>query len=75
MDEMIDKLLDHYRITEVLGRGGMGVVYKAVDENLHRNVALKMMKPALAQDTKFIKRFDKEARSQASLQHPNIVRI
>lgn len=75
MADMIGKVIDNYRILEILGRGGMGVVYKAMDEGLHRVVALKMLNPFYAQDENFLIRFRREARSQAQLEHPNIVRI
>jgi serine/threonine-protein kinase len=75
MEDMIGKVIDNYRILEILGRGGMGVVYKAMDEGLHRVVALKMLNPFYVQDENFLIRFRREARSQARLEHPNIVRI
>ncbi|MGH1362481.1 MAG: protein kinase domain-containing protein [Calditrichia bacterium] len=75
MEEMLNKQFDEYRIVDVLGKGGMGIVYKAFDENLRKYVALKMMNPVLARDDKFMRRFDKEAQSQAQLDHRNIVRV
>ena len=50
MDSLIGKTVDNYKIIEVLGRGGMGVVFKALDTNLEKLVALKMIDPFLARD-------------------------
>jgi len=62
-------------IVEMLGQGGMGVVYKAVQRNLGRTVALKVLSPQLSDDPEFVERFTREARALASLSHPNIVGI
>jgi predicted Ser/Thr protein kinase len=75
MDPMIGKTIDSYQILEVLGRGGMGVVYKAVDTTLDRDVAIKMMDVLIASDPNFLKRFQSEAKALAKLQNPNIVSI
>jgi hypothetical protein len=64
-----------YRIEETLGRGGMGVVYRGVHERLHRTVAIKALAPELTQQPEFEERFFSEARTQARLQHPNIVSV
>jgi YVTN family beta-propeller protein len=64
-----------YRIESVIGRGGMGVVYRATDLSLERPVALKLVAPELAQDELFRRRFLKEPRLAASLDHPNVVPI
>ena len=64
-----------YEILSILGRGGMGVVYKATDPGLDRLVAIKMMTVGYAEDPELLKRFYREARSTASLQHPNIVTV
>lgn len=72
---IIGKVIDNYKITEVLGKGGMGVVYKATDMTLDRDVALKMMDARLASDENFLKRFQSEAKALARLQNPNIVGI
>src|SRR5215203_4382503 len=66
--------LSHYRIVEALGAGGMGVVYRAVDERLNRTVALKVIGRDVA-DADQRRRFLKEARSASSFTHPNIVTI
>ena len=64
-----------YRIESVVGRGGMGVVYRATDLSLQRPVALKLVAPELAGDELFRRRFLKEPRLAASLDHPNVVPI
>lgn len=65
----------HYRITGKLGEGGMGAVYRAVDEKLNREVAVKVLPPALAHDADYIARFQREAQTLAALNHPNIATI
>ncbi len=72
---MIGSTVGDYRITEKLGEGGFGVVWKAVELTLDRAVALKTMDAVLAQDAKFRERFFAEAKVQAKLVHPNIVTI
>src|SRR5437870_6637690 len=64
-----------YRIEELIGRGGMGVVYRATDLRLERPVALKLIAPELAGDARFRERFLRESRLAASLDHPNVVPI
>jgi YVTN family beta-propeller protein len=64
-----------YRIEELIGRGGMGVVYRAYDLRLKRPVALKLVAPALAQDERFRERFMRESDLVMSLEHPNVVPI
>jgi serine/threonine-protein kinase len=64
-----------YRIEEVAGRGGMGVVYRAQHKHLGRTVALKLLNPELAASEEFRERFIREARAAAELEHPNIVPV
>ena len=64
-----------YRVESLVGRGGMGVVYRAWDMSLDRRVALKLIAPELAQDERFRTRFLRESRLAASLDHPHVVPI
>ncbi len=75
MDPMIGKKIESYEIQEILGRGGMGVVYRARDIKLDRDVAIKMMDLQFASDPNFLKRFQSEAKALARLQDPHIVSI
>jgi len=68
-------LSQKYDIIEVIGRGGMATVYKAIQRNLNRTVALKVVHPNLVHDSEFLSRFHREAQMAASLNHPNIVMI
>jgi serine/threonine-protein kinase len=65
----------HYRITAKLGEGGMGAVYRATDTKLNRDVAIKILPPAFAEDAARMQRFEREAQLLASLNHPNIAAI
>ena len=69
---MVPETLSHYRIIEEIGRGGMGVVYKALDLKLNREVALKVLRPELVTDSARKQRFVQEARAAAALTHPGI---
>lgn len=72
---MIGKTLLHYRITKELGKGGMGIVYKADDTKLHRTVAIKILSADLVGDEKARMRFMREARAASSMDHPNICTV
>jgi eukaryotic-like serine/threonine-protein kinase len=72
---MTVQTLGHYRIIEKIGFGGMGDVYRASDEQLGREVAIKLLKPELASDQDRLRRFQQEARAAAALNHENIVAV
>lgn len=67
--------IDGYRIEDVIGRGGMGTVYRAVDTGLEKHVAVKVIAPHLAEDPTFLARFQSEAKALARLDAPGIVRV
>jgi serine/threonine protein kinase len=71
----IGKTLAHYTVSTLIGRGGMGEVYKAKDQKLGRDVAIKVLPEEFAKDADRVARFQREARLLASLNHPNIASI
>ncbi len=72
---MIGQLIGHYRVLEKIGAGAMGEVFRARDERLQRDVALKLIRPASSDNPDLVRRFEQEARAAAALNHPNIVAI
>jgi eukaryotic-like serine/threonine-protein kinase len=72
---VIGKAVSHYRVVEKLGGGGMGVVYRAEDLKLRREVALKVLPDQITRDRGAVERFEQEARAAASINHPNICTI
>lgn len=75
ISELTGSSLGNYEIERILGKGGMGIVYKARQVSLNRMVALKVLYPDLARDASFVKRFHREALAVAQLDHKNIVQI
>ncbi|HER43915.1 MAG TPA: serine/threonine protein kinase, partial [Candidatus Eisenbacteria bacterium] len=69
---MIGKTISHYRIVEMIGEGGMGVVYRALDTKLDRHAAVKILSPRLGADRDAVARFVQEAKTASALDHPNI---
>ncbi|HEU5171471.1 MAG TPA: protein kinase [Gemmatimonadales bacterium] len=75
LDLVREALATEYEILEELGRGGMALVYRAKDKHLEREVAVKVLPFTLAFDAEFVERFQREARTAAQLEHPNIIPI
>lgn len=75
MNEFINQVIKHYRITEEIALGGMGTVYKAVNQKLNRDVAIKVINPNLVSNPGLVNSFYKEAKIQAKMNHINIVTV
>ncbi len=71
----IERNYDHFRPLEKLGEGGMGSVFRALDDNLNRPVALKLLRADVSSDPAFVEKFEREARITASVNHPHVVRV
>ena len=75
MAGLVGQTLDHYRLEEQVGQGGMATVFRAVDLKRHVDVALKVLSPTIGADRRFLVRFRREAQFVSRLDHPNIVRV
>lgn len=71
----VRRIFDHFELQEVLGAGGMGAVYRAIDKNLNRAVALKLLRREYSADAEFVAQFENEASITASINHPNVVKV
>ena len=75
-DQYIGQLLDgRYEIQQIIGEGGMAIVYRALDHRLNRQVAVKIMRDEMASDEEFKRRFCAESQAVAMLSHPNIIAV
>ena len=72
---MLGRIIENYKIVSLLGEGGMGTVYKALDIQLDRYTAIKVLNPQQTRNPSFIERFKREAKNQAKLSNPNIVSV
>ena len=71
----VHRKFGHYELMEVVGSGGQGLVFKALDSNLNRMVALKLLRTEYSEDPEFVNQFESEAHVTASINHPNVVRV
>jgi serine/threonine protein kinase len=74
-ESWVGRQVHHYQVSSLLGRGGMGEVYRARDKRLERDVALKVLPMAYSTDTERLRRFEQEARTAGKLNHPNILTV
>ena len=72
---LVGRTIGRYPITHQLGEGGMGVVYRAQDATLGRDVAIKVLRPELGRQPERVRRFSQEARAASALNHPNIITV
>src|SRR5712692_511230 len=72
---LVGQTVGRYRITAQLGEGGMGVVYRAEDSTLGRDVAIKVLRPEIGRHPERVRRFSQEARAASALNHPNIITV
>ena len=75
MANLVGKTILHFKIIEQVGQGGMGVVYRAHDVILERDVALKFLPTQYTSDREIVERFKREAKAAAALNHPNIITV
>ncbi|MBX3328316.1 MAG: serine/threonine protein kinase, partial [Nitrospira sp.] len=75
MQDLIGTKLGQYTITSLLGTGGMAAVYRARQESVKRDVAIKVIQSTLANDPDFIRRFEREAETVAQISHPHILKV
>ena len=71
----IEILGERYQLQDPIGRGGMATIYRGRDMRMDRTVAIKVLREVYSTDSKFVKRFQQEAKAASSLQHPNIVQV
>src|SRR6185503_3585058 len=75
VEDFCGRMLGRYQVEALIAHGGMAAVYRATDPSFGRTVAIKVIKPEMADDEQFIRRFLREARSIARLQHPHILPV
>ena len=73
--DLLGQKIAHYRVERIVGRGGMGTVYEALETNLDRKVALKVLSPEASTDQETVDRFKREAKVLAQIEHPNVIQI